>query len=258
VGAPARSFVLGALYIQLDAAESDIQVGVSARGPASVQRNFRLPVDLLERFEAVVPRSRRAATVRVAISEWLDRQVGEGPVAPAELPSDARVFQVVNAAGTGTLVRLDAADVVSPGAGLVVVKTGERIRVRRVDGDLLSVDRGARPYELRPGDQLLVREASPDAEIQSGPGGNGAGGGAGVQGGAASGVASVAAAPPSISESVELAVWLAGRIQSLPALMRRAVKEGRVSVAGEVIEDPGARVAKDRLSLVELDGERVA
>jgi hypothetical protein len=31
-----------------------------------------------------------------------------------------------------------------------------------------------------------------------------------------------------------------------------------VSVAGEVIEDPGARVAKDRLSLVELDGERVA
>lgn len=57
-------------------------------------------------------------------------------------------------------------------------------------------------------------------------------------------------------ETVDLAAWLAGSTGSVRVLMRRAIKEGRVTVGGELWSDE--RLPKERLGAeIALDGRVV-
>lgn len=128
----------------------------------SLQRNYRLPVALLERFEGFVPRRERSARVRVALEEWLDRAGAPVPGPPAAAVAVSEWAAVLNPAGDGTLLRVDRPDLFEVG-GFVQSRAFEVMRVRGIDDGLLVVDRGQRGsgvVPLRVGDELAPYETS--------------------------------------------------------------------------------------------------
>ena len=174
------------------------------------QQNFRLPDELVERLEAVVPakgaefdpvvhRARsKADAVREALELWLE----PGAEALLDAAREARFLEmtarqraeygaggeeprftaVLNPAEDGTVLRLAEPDGYDEGCLLMAARTGEVMRVRSREGDALYVDRGVGggASAIQEGDEVLllgapVEESSEASPRESAPAaGNGA------------------------------------------------------------------------------------